>query len=109
MSVETSQLENLNNKIKDLQKKLKLESLKQEVVKLEKDSTAPDLWKNETNARSVLQNSLKLSKPLKTLLIWRSLSLIFRISFPFKRKLMTPLSLLKLRNYTNNSYLKSKN
>ena len=64
MSVETSQLENLNNKIKDLQKKLKLESLKQEVVKLEKDSTAPDLWKNETNARSVLQ---KLSQAQQTI------------------------------------------
>lgn len=64
MSVETSQLDDLNKKVKDLQKKLNLDSLRKEVVKLEKDSTAPDLWKNEAHARSVLQ---KLSQTQQTI------------------------------------------
>lgn len=65
MSVETSQLDDLKKKVKDLQKKLNLDSLKKEVVKLEKDSTAPDLWKNEAHARSVLQQLSQTQQTIK--------------------------------------------
>lgn len=64
MSIELSQLDALTQKIKDLQKKLDIGSLKNQVIKLEKESTSPDLWQNENNARSVLQ---KLSQFQQTI------------------------------------------
>lgn len=65
MAVEVSQLDDLNQKIKDLQKKLDIDSLKDQVAKLEKDSTAPDLWQNEKNARSVLQQLSQTQQTIK--------------------------------------------
>ncbi len=46
----------LREKVSALKKKLNLEDLEQKLQNLEKESTHPDLWQNESNARSVLQN-----------------------------------------------------
>ena len=65
MAVESSQLDTLNKKIKDLHKKLNLDSLKDQVTKLEEDSTAPDLWQDEKRARSVLQELSQAQQTIK--------------------------------------------
>ena len=64
MSFDQSHLNDLNQKIKDLRQKLDLKSLRDRVSKLEKESTNPDLWQDEKNARSVLQ---KLSQTQQTI------------------------------------------
>lgn len=65
MAVEAPQLDTLNQKIKDLHKKLNLDSLKDQVAKLEKDSTAPDLWQDENRARFVLQELSQAQQIIK--------------------------------------------
>lgn len=55
MSFDTSQLDRLAKKIADLRKKLDLPALQKQADRLQQESTDPDLWQNESHARSVLQ------------------------------------------------------